>query len=65
MPSMIVAPGDLLRDTTLEPDPDLPGRYHGSIPEAWKVVYAFGGVTLVLFMLLQISSQIVRCLFQS
>lgn len=43
---MIVAPGDLLRDTTLEPDPDLPGRYHGSIPEAWKVMYAFGGVTM-------------------
>ena len=39
-------PGDLLRDTTLEPDPDLPGRYHGSIPEAWKVMYAFGGVTM-------------------
>jgi acyl-CoA thioesterase len=39
-------PGDLLRDTTLDPDPDRPGRYHGSIPEAWRVVYAFGGVTM-------------------
>jgi acyl-CoA thioesterase len=46
MPSMIVAPGDLLRDTTLEPDPDRPGRYCGAIPEAWKVMYAFGGVTM-------------------
>jgi acyl-CoA thioesterase len=43
---MTVAPGDLLRDTSLEPDPDRPGRYHGAIPEAWKVVYAFGGVTM-------------------
>ena len=43
---MTVAPGDLLRDTSLEPDPDRPGRYHGTIPEAWKVVYAFGGVTM-------------------
>src|SRR6476646_527360 len=43
---MTVAPGDLLRDTTLEPDPDLAGRYVGAIPEAWKVMYAFGGVTM-------------------
>jgi len=43
---MTVAPGDLLRDTTLAADPDQPGRYHGAIPEAWKVVYAFGGVTM-------------------
>ena len=43
---MTVAPGDLLRDTTLEPDPDRPGRYLGAIPEAWKVMYAFGGVTM-------------------
>jgi acyl-CoA thioesterase len=39
-------PGDLLRDTTLEPAAGHPGRYHGTIPEAWKVMYAFGGVTM-------------------
>jgi acyl-CoA thioesterase len=43
---MTVAPGDLLRDTSLEPDDGRPGRYVGSIPEAWRVVYAFGGVTM-------------------
>jgi acyl-CoA thioesterase len=43
---MTVAPGNLLRDTTLEPDARRRGRYHGAIPEAWKVVYAFGGVTM-------------------
>ncbi len=43
---MTVAPGDLLRDTTLAPDPGHRGRYHGAIPEAWQVVYAFGGVSM-------------------
>jgi acyl-CoA thioesterase len=43
---MSVAPGDLLRDTSLTADPDRPNRYVGCIPEAWKVVYAFGGVTM-------------------
>jgi acyl-CoA thioesterase len=43
---MSVAPGDLLRDTSLAPDGERPGRYVGSIPEAWRVVYAFGGVTM-------------------
>ncbi len=43
---MTVAPGDLLRDTSLEPDDRHPGRYVGTIPEAWRVVYAFGGVTM-------------------
>jgi acyl-CoA thioesterase len=43
---MTVAPGDLLRDTTLAADPDQSGRYHGAIPDAWRVVYAFGGVTM-------------------
>jgi acyl-CoA thioesterase len=38
--------GDLLRDTTLIPDADRPGRYTGSIPDAWRVMYAFGGVTM-------------------
>ena len=39
-------PGNLLRDTSLVPDDDQKGRYVGSIPEAWRVVYAFGGVTM-------------------
>src|SRR5450432_1926206 len=43
---MTVAPGDLLRDTSLAPDGDREGRYVGTIPEAWRVVYAFGGVTM-------------------
>jgi acyl-CoA thioesterase len=43
---MSVAPGDLLRDTSLTPDAERPGRYAGTIPEAWRVVYAFGGVTM-------------------
>lgn len=43
---MSVPQGDLLRDTTLTPDPDVAGRYHGTISEAWKVMYAFGGVSM-------------------
>lgn len=43
---MTVPAGDLLRDTSLEADPNRPGRYCGAIPEAWRVVYAFGGVTM-------------------
>ncbi len=39
-------PGDLLRDTTLTPDPHVAGRYHGAIAEAWKIQYAFGGVSM-------------------
>lgn len=39
-------PGDLLRDTTLVADPDVAGRYHGTISEAWKIQYAFGGVSM-------------------
>ncbi len=45
-----VAPGDFLRDTSLVPDPIVPGRYHGIIPEAWKIRYAFGGVTMGVSM---------------
>ena len=43
---MTVPAGDLLRDTSLEADPSRPGRYRGAIPESWRVVYAFGGVTM-------------------
>jgi acyl-CoA thioesterase len=38
--------GDLLLDTTLAPDATHPGRYRGEISEAWKVMYAFGGVSM-------------------
>jgi acyl-CoA thioesterase len=37
---------DLRRDTTLAPDPSRPGRLHGNIPEDWKVVFVFGGVSM-------------------
>jgi acyl-CoA thioesterase len=43
---MSIAPGDLLRDTTLTPDPANPRRLRGVIPEAWQIRYAFGGVTM-------------------
>ncbi len=47
-PGTTLAPpaGDLLRDTSLVADPERPTRYRGVIPEAWKVQYAFGGVTM-------------------
>src|SRR5207302_1077952 len=38
--------GDLLRDTTLVADGEVPGRYHGTISDAWKIQYAFGGVSM-------------------
>lgn len=41
-----VPTGDLLRDTTLVVDPVDARRYTGSIPDAWNVRYAFGGVTM-------------------
>jgi acyl-CoA thioesterase len=42
----VTQPGDLLRDTQLVPDEHRPGRYLGAIPDAWRVMYAFGGVTM-------------------
>jgi acyl-CoA thioesterase len=39
-------PGDVRRDTTPHPVAGVPGRYHGFIPEAWRVMYAFGGTTM-------------------
>ncbi len=36
--------GDFVRDTVLLPAG--PGRYEAHIPEAWKVIYAFGGVSM-------------------
>lgn len=37
---------DLRADTTLTPDPAVPGRYRAAIPDGWRVVYVFGGVTM-------------------
>jgi acyl-CoA thioesterase len=39
-------PRDLRDDTTLRADPEQPGRFHADIPDAWKVVYIFGGVSM-------------------
>jgi hypothetical protein len=44
----VVPEGDFLADTQLVADPDRPGWYLGSIPEAWKVIYAFGGVSMAV-----------------
>ena len=41
-----IAPGDILRDTAAHPVPGMPGRYTGFVPEAWRVLYAFGGATM-------------------
>lgn len=43
-----IPPGDILTDTTPHPVPGVPGRYTGVIPEAWRVMYAFGGTTMTL-----------------
>jgi acyl-CoA thioesterase len=43
---MQIEPGDILRDTRPEPVAGIPGRYQGLIPDAWRVVYAFGGATM-------------------
>ena len=37
---------DLRADTALTPDPTRAGRFHANIPDAWKVVYVFGGVSM-------------------
>ena len=39
-------PRDLRADTVLTADPLVAGRFHADIPEGWKVVYVFGGVTM-------------------
>lgn len=43
-----VPPGDILTDTTPHPVPGMPGRYTGFIPDAWRVMYAFGGTTMAI-----------------
>ena len=40
------AEGDFCRDTGLTPMGD--GRYSASIPDAWRVMYAFGGVSMAV-----------------
>jgi acyl-CoA thioesterase len=37
---------DLRADTVLTPDPQVAGRFHAHLPDAWKVVYIFGGVSM-------------------
>ncbi|MBI2706498.1 MAG: thioesterase family protein [Actinobacteria bacterium] len=39
-----IEPGDFVRDTEVRAI--APGCYVASIPEAWKVIYAFGGVSM-------------------
>ena len=41
-----VAPGDLCRDTAVTARGD--GRYTASVPEAWRIMYAFGGVSMAV-----------------
>ncbi len=41
-----IPPGDILRDTTPHPVEGIPGRYVGHVPDAWRVMYAFGGTTM-------------------
>lgn len=38
--------GDILRDTEPHPVDAMVGRYSAVIPEAWRVMYAFGGTTM-------------------
>ena len=30
----------------LTPDPTVAGRYHATIPDGWRVMYVFGGVSM-------------------
>jgi hypothetical protein len=43
---MSAAPHDLRADTALTADASVPGRFHANIPDAWKVMYVFGGVSM-------------------
>src|SRR6185295_10214887 len=40
------SPSNLRADTVLTPDAEVTGRFHADIPDAWKVVYVFGGVSM-------------------
>lgn len=44
----VTAEGDFLRDTQLVADPTRPGLYLGEIPDAWKVLKVFGGVSMAM-----------------
>jgi acyl-CoA thioesterase len=37
---------DIRSDTVLTRDASHPGRFHAEIPDAWKVMYVFGGVSM-------------------
>ncbi len=39
--------GDILNDTEPRPVDGISGRYTVDIPESWRVMYAFGGVTMM------------------
>lgn len=43
-----IEPGDILRDTTPHPVDGVEGRYEAFIPEAWRILYAFGGSTMAV-----------------
>ncbi len=40
--------GDFRRDTDIEPDGEVPGRYHLDLSPAWNIFYAFGGMTMAV-----------------
>jgi acyl-CoA thioesterase len=44
----IAGRGDVIGDSQLVADPDRPGRYLGAVAEAWKVIYAFGGMSMAV-----------------
>jgi acyl-CoA thioesterase len=39
-------PRDIRADTALTADPERAGRFHANLPDDWKVVYIFGGVSM-------------------
>jgi acyl-CoA thioesterase len=43
---MADAPHDLRADTALRVDEHVAGRFRADIPDAWKVMYVFGGVSM-------------------
>lgn len=47
-PKMTVEPGNILRDTTPTPVDGVEHRYSAFIPEAWRIIYAFGGATMAV-----------------
>jgi acyl-CoA thioesterase len=44
----IAGTGDVVGDSQLVADPDRPGRFLGEVAEAWKVIYAFGGMSMAV-----------------